>query len=88
MVNRCLKQPLSFLHEDAFDSWMLSPAYDLTRNSGMNGEACHERQRERAGITRDDLLAVGVRAGLPSRRARAMLDEVQEVVRGALGKRG
>lgn len=41
-----------------------------------------------ADITRDDLLAVGVRAGLPSRRARTILDEVEEVVRGALGKLG
>lgn len=78
----------TFLHDNAFDSWTLSPAYDLTRNSGMNGEHATMVNGKGNGITHDDLLAVGVRAGLPSRRARAMLDEVEEVVRGALGKLG
>lgn len=78
----------TFLHDNAFDLWTLSPAYDLTRNSGMNGEHATMVNGKGNGITHDDLLAVGVRAGLPSRRARAMLDEVEEVVRGALGKLG
>lgn len=78
----------TFLYDNAFDSWTLSPAYDLTRNSGMNGEHATMVDGKGNGITHDDLLAVGVRAGLPSRRARAMLGEVEEVVRGVLGKRG
>lgn len=81
MVNRCLTTPI-------VSAWTLSLAYYLMRNSGMNGEHATIVNGKGADITRDDLLAAGVRAGLPSRRARAMLDEVQEVVRGALGKRG
>ena len=54
----------------------------------MNGERAAMVNGKGAGITHDDLLAVGTRAGLPPRRARAMLDEVEEVMRGALGKRG
>lgn len=76
----------TFLHEDTFDSWTLSPAYDLTRNSGMNGEHATMVNGKGAGITNDDLLAVGARAGLPSRSARAILGEVEEAVREALGK--
>lgn len=78
----------TFLHEDSFDSWTLSPAYDLTRNAGMNGEHATMVNGKGVGITHDDLLAVGARAGLQSRRARTILDEVEEVVRGALGERG
>ena len=78
----------TFLHDNAFDSWTLSPAYDLTRNSCINGEHAAMVNGKGADITHDDLLAVGTRAGLPPRRTRAMLDEVEEVVRGALGKQG
>lgn len=78
----------TFLHEDSFDSWTLSPAYDLTRNSGMNGEHATMVNGKGSGITREDLLAVGTRAGLPPRATRSMLDEVEEAVRDVLEELG
>lgn len=70
----------TFLHEDTLDGWTLSPAYDLTRNPGLNGQHATMVNGKGAGITREDLLEVGVRAGLPLRDARSALAEVEEAV--------
>lgn len=71
----------TFLHDNAFDSRTLSRAYDLTRNSGMNGEQ-PRWSTGKAPASRT------MTCWQWSRRARAMLDEVEEVVRGALRKLG
>lgn len=78
----------TFLYEDSLGRWTLSPAYDLTRNPGMNGQHATMINGKGSGIAREDLLAVASRAGLPARAARTMLDEVEGSVREALGKLG
>lgn len=75
----------TFLHEDSSDAWTLSPAYDLTRNPGMNGEHATTINGKGAGIDREDMRAVGTRAGLSLRVTRTILEEVEEAVRG-IGK--
>lgn len=75
----------SYLYDEDRRVWSLSPAYDLTRNSGMNGE--HETTVNGKGknVEDHDLIAVGTKAGITARRARTVLEEVREVVCGLLG---
>lgn len=76
----------TFLFDEAAGSWTLSPAYDLTRNAGMNGEHATMVNGKGDGITHDDLLAVGKRIGLSVRFVRETYAEVENVVREALKK--
>lgn len=62
--------------------WHLSPGYDLTSNAGINGEHSTTVNGKGRGITREDLLAVAKRAGISTSRARIILDEVGDAVRG------
>lgn len=78
----------TFLHEDSSDAWTLSPAYDLTRNSGMNGEHATTVNGKGRDISRADLMEVGSRAGLPSRIVRSATEEVEEAVHAALREIG
>lgn len=76
----------TFLHDDASDAWTLSPAYDLTRNSGMNGEHATVINGKGTNITNDDVVEVGIRAGLSQRFARSALLEVHDAVQEAMEK--
>ncbi|WP_218971915.1 type II toxin-antitoxin system HipA family toxin [Raoultibacter phocaeensis] len=78
----------TFLHEDSLDAWTLSPAYDLTRNPGMNGEHATTVNGKGKGISRADLIEVGLRAGLPSRIVRSATEEVEEAAREVLRELG
>lgn len=63
------------------EGWRLAPAYDLTRSDGPGGE----HAMAVAGRGDPDLaavLAVAKAAGVPARRARAVVDEVGDAVVG------
>ncbi len=72
----------SFLFDEDARRWRLSPAYDLTRNSGMNGEHATMVNGKGCDIETEDLVAVGVRAGLSRSRAVSIAGVVREVVAG------
>ena len=69
----------AYLYDDG--KWVLSPAYDLTENPGINGEHTTAVGRKGKGITVEDLIEVGVRAGIPSSTCRSVAIEIQDRVR-------
>ena len=71
---------------DEHGLWRLSPAYDLTRNPGFFGEHSVLVNGKGAGITSADLVAVGKMGNISSRRARAILEEIHDVVSEELGE--
>ncbi len=73
----------SYLREPFMGSWCLSPAYDLTRNGGMNGERATTVNGKGRDITTEDMTSVGVRAGLPSSRIRSIINRVHETLKAA-----
>lgn len=78
----------TFLHCSESDVWTLSPAYDLTHNVGVNGEHATTVDGKGRDIAKEDLLALGKRAGLSARRCAAWYDHAQEVARTTLGDLG
>lgn len=74
----------TFIYDEGARTWRLSPAYDLTSNPGMNGEHTTTVNGKGKGITFEDVVAVGTRAGLGPRRARFVASQVDETVRGEL----
>lgn len=65
---------------DGKSVWTLSPAYDLTRNSGMNGEHATTVNGKGRDISLADVVEVGTRNGLTKRRANAIANLVKEAV--------
>lgn len=73
----------SFLFDAQAGCWTLSPAYDLTNNPGTYGERATTVGGKGKGITTDDLVAVGVKAGIGQRRARQVAQEMRATVKQA-----
>jgi serine/threonine-protein kinase HipA len=69
----------AFLCDSGSREWRLSPAYDLTYSPGMGGEHATTVDGKGTDITLDDLVACGVKMGLPSRRCRTIAINVQGV---------
>ena len=62
------------------NEWRLSPAYDLLPSDGMNGY--HTTSiNDSIEPTRDDLLAVAVKAGLTKKEAESIYSEIEEKVK-------
>lgn len=72
----------SYLYNEKSHSWALSPAYDLTRNAGMNGQHATTVNGKGVDIEDDDLLTAALQAGLSQSKARLILEEVREAVLG------
>lgn len=72
----------TYLYRDG--RWSLSPAYDLTQNSGMNGEHATTVGGKGRAIMFEDVVGVGVRAGMGAFRARSIAREIEETARGCL----
>lgn len=72
----------SFLHDaDNRGGWRLSPAYDLTRSEGVNGERQMTVNGKGKDIQREDLFAVGGRFGLSDRFMHAAYSDVCSTVK-------
>lgn len=78
----------SYLYDEPRGAWTLSPAYDLTRNDGMNGEHATTVNGKGRNIELEDLLAVGARAGLTPSCARVIADEARDAVVDMEAERG
>ena len=74
----------TFLHVLSCDTWTLSPAYDLTHNAGINGEHATTVNGKGRDISRDDIIAVGKRAGISASKCSSICNEVQEAAYSAL----
>lgn len=71
----------SYLYKEA-DGWSLSPAYDLTVNSGMYGEHATTVNGKGRSIELADLVAVGVSAGMSRSKAARIAAGIRDVVAG------
>lgn len=69
----------TFLHSET-DGWRLSPAYDLTRNPGINGQRATTVNGLGRGITDADMLEVAHRAGIPKSHAKETIEQVRSVL--------
>jgi serine/threonine-protein kinase HipA len=68
----------AFVFDRGLSAWHLAPAYDLTLSAGMGGEHATTVNGKGASITQEDLVACGVRMGLPSRSCRTVAGDVRE----------
>lgn len=69
----------SFLYEPD-SGWRLSPAYDLTVNPGIYGEHDTTVNGKGKNITVEDLVSVGLNAGLNSSKAKHIAKEIKTLV--------
>jgi serine/threonine-protein kinase HipA len=68
----------SFLYDRMSARWRLSPAYDLTHNTGMHGEHATTVGGKGKDIRLEDLVTLGVNAGLSKRICHDIATEIQE----------
>lgn len=73
----------SYLYDRARDEWHLSPGYDLTENSGINGEHTTAVNGKGKEITIDDMTVIGTRAGISRARCIAIAKDIREHVADA-----
>lgn len=67
----------AFIYRDG--DWHFSPAYDLLPSSGLNGY--HTTSiNETIEPTKEDLIAVAIKAGLNKKEAEAIFCELQELL--------
>jgi len=67
-------------------AWRLSPGYDLTYNSGINGEHSTTVNGKGRDIVLEDLLAVAVGAGISRTAALGIAQEVSSTVNDLLAE--
>ena len=65
-------------------AWRLSPGYDLTHNSGINGEHSTTVNGKGRDIVLEDLLAVAAGAGLSRTAALAITREISDAANDLL----
>lgn len=71
----------SFIYNEEFKKWELSPAYDLTYSYSINGE--HATTINGNGINPDlnDILKVAKKIGLDKKKAECIATEIEEIVK-------
>lgn len=78
----------TYIHDASNDSWTLSPAYDLTRNSGVNGERATTVNGKGRDITREDIMEVAKRSGIDQREAGMSIDRIESAIAASSGEDG
>ena len=74
----------SFLYDEEQKRWHLSPAYDLTYSTTYFGEHTTSVNGNGASPSEGDLLAVGTKAGLPSKWCSETASAVRATVQATL----
>ena len=71
----------SFIYNEEFEKWGLSPAYDLTYSYSINGE--HATTVNGNGVNPDlkDILKVAKKIGLDEKKAKNIAIEIEEIVK-------
>jgi serine/threonine-protein kinase HipA len=80
------EEELGSVEGHAEGHWQLSPAYDLTNNSGMNGERSTTVNGKGRDITKADMLEVAKRAGIKRAFAEDVIERAQAALSSVLGK--
>lgn len=70
----------SYVYDEGEGAWHLSPAYDLTQNSGAYGEHATTVNGKGRGISLDDLISVGVEAGIARSAATSMARNMRALI--------
>ena len=71
----------SFIYNEEFEKWELSPAYDLTYSYSINGE--HATTVNGNGVNPDlkDILKVAKKIGLDEKKAKNIATEIGEIIK-------
>ncbi|MBE5916393.1 MAG: type II toxin-antitoxin system HipA family toxin [Pseudobutyrivibrio ruminis] len=75
----------SYLYIENENRWILSPAYDMTYSNSIGGEHATTVNGNGSNPGENDLLAVAENIGLSLPKAKRIMVEVEECVRGYLG---
>ena len=76
----------SYIYLEDEKRWVLSPAYDLTYSSSLNGEHATTINGNGVNPGIDDLLEVAKKAGLDIKAARTAAEDIRECVKENLGE--
>lgn len=76
----------SYMYHEELDRWYLTPAYDLTYSYSIGGEHATCINGNGGGPQKRDMLAVAIAAGIDTLEAKGIVDEIEEIVMGMLGK--
>ena len=71
----------SYIYLEDEKRWVLSPAYDLTYSSSLNGEHATTINGNGVNPGIDDLLEVAKKAGLHIKAARTAAEDIRECVK-------
>lgn len=76
----------SFLYEEEGDVWRLSPAYDMTYSTTYYGEHTTTVNGNGIAPSTQDMLEVGIQAGLSKRKCKNIIEEIETCVKDMLGE--
>lgn len=76
----------SFLYEEEGDIWRLSPAYDMTYSTTYYGEHTTTVNGNGIAPSTQDMLEVGIQAGLSKRKCKNIIEEIESCVKDMLGE--
>lgn len=76
----------TYVYDEKKDVWHLSPAYDLTYSSTYFGEHTTSINGKGRNPSKEDLLQVGLKAGMKKKRCLEIIDEIQVGVGQRLNK--
>ena len=73
----------SFLYDESADKWMMSPAYDLTYSSSVNGEHATTINGNGLNPSDSDIINVGTDSGLEAAWCERTLEEMRYCLNNA-----
>ena len=82
--NRHDGKNFSFVYEEKKDLWTMTPAYDLTYSNTYYGEQTTTVNGKGKDIAKEDLLIIGRQAGINAKKAKSIIEEIDENIRDHL----
>ena len=71
----------SFIYNEDFNKWELSPAYDLTYSYSINGEHATTINGNGVNPSLNDILKVAEKIGLDKKKAKKIASEIEKIVK-------
>ena len=71
----------SFIYNEDFNKWELSPAYDLTYSYSINGEHATTINGNGVNPSLNDILKVAEKIGLDKKKAKKIASEIEEIIK-------
>ena len=71
----------SFIYNEDFNKWELSPEYDLTYSYSINGEHATTINGNGVNPSLNDILKVAEKIGLDKKKAKKITSEIEEIVK-------